>query len=226
MPLSSFTLTPQVEALGIKTACLVISGINNVSDHPGFHTYQQALFAHLATIYTQTGLRTDPVLAGYQKLRSDIGRSSRKYPISCAKLLKLFLERQTIPSINLAVDIYNCISLETRLSLGAHDLAYLQGDIQLCLTENQETYIPLGKNQPEQVPVGEYCYTDQAGIICRLEYRQADRTKVTLKTESCCYIIQGHAAISRLDLLNAVDRLVELTRRYCGGQDTLIQCSS
>lgn len=45
------------------------------------------------------------------------------------------------------VDIYNLISMDTKLALGAHDLAKTEGNISLKLTTGNENYIPLGSEK-------------------------------------------------------------------------------
>ena len=104
----------------------------------------------------------DPILAGFRRLHEKVGRSNHKFPASPERLIKLFLRKGTIPSINLAVDIYNCISLETRLSLGAHDVSQINGSVTLRMTDGRERFVPLGREKPELIEAGEYCYVDDS----------------------------------------------------------------
>jgi DNA/RNA-binding domain of Phe-tRNA-synthetase-like protein len=80
--------------------------------------------------------------------------------------------------------------------------------------------LPLGQSEPETIGAGEYCYVDGSGeVLCRLEHRQCERTKVTVDTTSAFYIIQGNANTSHDMLEQALRRLVELTQRFCHGHE-------
>ena len=70
----------------------------------------------------------------------------------------------------------------------------------------------------ESVP-GEAQVEALVEVLCRLEHRQCERTKVTPATTQCFYIIQGNAATPRAMLEAALARLVEQTIRFCGGRE-------
>ena len=67
--------------------------------------------------------------------------------------------------INPLVDIYNLISMDTKLALGAHDLAKTEGNISLKLITGNENYIPLGSEEAKVVKAGIYSYIDDANDI-------------------------------------------------------------
>jgi DNA/RNA-binding domain of Phe-tRNA-synthetase-like protein len=125
-----------------------------------------------------------------------------------------------VPSINPLVDIYNGVSLETRLSLGAHDVAKVSGDITLRMTDGTERFVALGQPEPEPINPGEYCYVDGSDeVLCRLEHRQCEKTKLTAATTSAFYIIQGNASTPHGLLEQTLRRLVDLTQQFCGGRE-------
>ena len=129
----------------------------------------------------------------------------------------MFLRNGTIPSINLVVDIYNLVSLESRLALGAHDISKIDGNITLKITNGTEKFLPLGKTESEIVPSGEYSYVDDSNeVICRLEYRQVEKTKVTLNTKDCFFIIQGNSATTPEIVKATSQRLLDLLKQFCG----------
>ncbi|WP_096232156.1 hypothetical protein [Thermoanaerobacterium sp. RBIITD] len=86
-----------------------------------------------------------------------------------------------------------------------------------------ENYIPIGQDEPKPVKAGEYAYVDDANdIICRLEIRQVEKTKVTLDTKNCFYILQGNRATSKEYLEEAANRLINLTKRFLGGKEHIL----
>lgn len=208
-----------MRSLGVRGAYAVIRGLDNTRRTPELDACLSDLPARLRTQIDQNTLSDDTVLRGFRDLHDAVGRSNKRFVSSAETLVGLFLRKGIVPRINALVDIYNAVSLETRLSLGAHDLEQVRGDITLRLTRGGETFIPLGSTQPETIQPGEYAYCEPDGeVLCRLEHRQCERTKVTERTRDCFYIIQGNALTDEAQLRHALDRLVELTCRFCGGQ--------
>lgn len=209
-------IAPEVVALGVPATYLVVDDLQNGQSDPEFESYKADLAEALREEYTPEFVKRDPVLEGYRELRRRIGRSIRKYPCSSESLIGVLGRTGGAPSINLAVDIYNCLCLETRLTLGAHDLDQVTGNINLRLARGDELFRPLGSERVETVGEGEYCYIDDGGqVLCRLDYRQCDRTKVGLGTRRAFFIIQGNPATSAGDLESARARLAELLDTYC-----------
>lgn len=89
----------------------------------------------------------------------------------------------------------------------------------LRLTNGAESFQPLGAPEPEPIKAGEYAYIEDSinTVICRLECKQVEKTKVTESTTDCFYILQGNARTPRESLHAALNELVELTTQFCGG---------
>ncbi|MBK36840.1 MAG: tRNA ligase [Gemmatimonadetes bacterium] len=218
-----FTLASEVADLGVVCACLLIEGLENRSSSPAFDRFRQSRFERAAERYTAETAITNSTLKGFRDLHDKVGRSNRKFPNSSERLLEVFLRRGAIPSISLVVDIYNCLSLDTLLSLGAHDTREIEGDITLRMTDGNERFKPLGKEGLESVPAGEYAYIDSGNeMLCRMEVRQAEKTKVRLDSTSCVYMVQGNANTSVDFVRQTADRLVEMTKEYCGGKERML----
>ncbi len=70
---------------------------------------------------------------------------------------------------------------------------------------------------------GEYAYIDDSGdVLCRLEVRQGDKTKISLNTTACFYIVQGNATTGDASLQTAAEELIALIKRFCGGQERML----
>ena len=219
----NFVLSPDAGALGLKVVSFVIKNLNNKDSNKTFDTYKTKHLTKLKGTYNAETVAKDPILIGYRQLHEKVGRSNRQFTCSSETLVKSFLRRGEIPSINLVVDIYNLVSLETRLSIGAHDVCKLYGDVVLRLGKGDETFVPLGKSEPESILQGEYCYMDSPDrVICRLDCRQADETKVTAQSNECLYVVEGNEHTSCDQLDNAARHLIDLTKRYCGGTERVI----
>jgi DNA/RNA-binding domain of Phe-tRNA-synthetase-like protein len=172
-------------------------------------------------------ITADPVYAGFRDLHKSFGVPTRKLLSAAETLIRYVEKRGDIPRIGPLVDVYNAVSLETKLSLGAHDLATVTGGISVRLTTGAERYHPVGAAEPEPVRPGEYGYIDGGGtssgtnsgeVICRLEVRQSEKTKVTPATRDVFLIVQGNAATPPAYVQAGHDRLISLLQRFFGGE--------
>jgi len=221
--LFNFSITPEVLNLGFTGGYLKLRGLQNKIRDEKFEAYRQDKIKGLRVSYSEQFIQEDSFLEGFRQLHTKVGRSNKKYVSSPENLIGMLLRNGTIPSINLIVDIYNLVSLETRLALGAHDISKIDGNVTLRLTNGTEKFLPLGKTEAEIVASGEYSYIDDSNeVICRLEYRQVEKTKVTLDTKNCFYIIQGNAATPPDYIHSATLKLMELTKQYCGGEESIL----
>ncbi len=219
-----FQVDQAVLARGLTVACFTLGPLQNTTPSPSFERFWgEALQAVLQDL-TSEQIATDPTLQGFRRLHEAFGVSNRRNIAAPENLLRLLLKTGTLPRIHPAVDLYNLVSVKTRLSLGAHDVAHLAGDVHLCLTDGTETFLPLGASEPKGVAPGEYAYIDTGSneVICRLEVRQGDKTRVTPETTECFYIVQGNAFTPVASLRSATELLIEWTRRFLGGQERLL----
>jgi DNA/RNA-binding domain of Phe-tRNA-synthetase-like protein len=219
-----FTIAPEALALGLSGVYLVIGGLENRATDPAFDALIDAELPALRERYAAPEfIKTDPVLAGFRELHTRVGRSNRRFVASPEALLGRFQRTGVLPRVNLLVDLYNFVSLKTRLALGAHDVAQIAGDVCLRLTDGSEGFHPLGAAAPEPVFPGEYAYCDAANdVLCRMEVLQVEKTKVTEATTAAFYIVQGNMNTPSTVLHAAVEELVALTTRFCGGSARLL----
>jgi len=167
-------------------------------------------------------ITADPVYAGFRALHKSFEVPTRKLLSAAETLIRYVEKRGDIPRIGPLVDVYNAVSLETKLSLGAHDLDAVTGGISVRLTTGAERYHPVGAAEPEPVRPGEYGYIGGGGtggdVICRLEVRQSEKTKVTPATRGVFLIVQGNAATPPAYVQAGHDRLIALLQRFFGGE--------
>ena len=218
-----FGITDAAQTLGLKAVCFVIEGVRNQHTNPEFEKLKTHTLAQVSKDLSSEAIQTDPILNGFRALHDAIGRSNRKNVASPESLLKLVLQTGGLPQVNLLVDIYNLVSVKTRLSLGAHDLRAISGNVQLRLTDGSETFWPMGSDKPKIVSPGEYAYIDDAhNVLCRLEVRQCERTKISLDTTDGFFIVQGNARTEDTCLRHAANELLTLIKRFCGGRARLL----
>jgi len=222
-----FHVASDVLARGLTVACLTIGPLRNTNTSPEFEQFRSEVLQEIKQDLTPEMIDADRTLQGFRRLHEAFGLSNRMNIAAPETLLRFLLKTGDLPHINLAVDLYNLVSVKTRLSLGAHDIARLVGDVHLRQTNGTEGFWPLGASEPKGVAPGEYAYIDTGvnEVICRLEVRQGVRTRVTVDTTDCFYIVQGNAftPVSAVEAATAL--LSEWTRRFLGGEERLLYAS-
>lgn len=104
-------------------------------------------------------------MQGFRDLHTALGFSNRSFPAASEILLEYLLKNGRLPQINPLVDIYNLISVETRLALGAHDVHKITGNVHLRITSGNEGFVPLGAVAPKPVRPGGYAYIDDTDVL-------------------------------------------------------------
>ena len=151
------------------------------------------------------------------------GVKRRKNIPAGENLIRLLNKHGDVFFINQAVDIYNIISMESKLALGAHDIDHVDGNVTLRFTDGTERFVPIGQVEPVPNNPHEYSYCDDANdVLCRLEIRQVEKTKVDEHTKNVFYIVQGNEAVNDELLLETAQRIVDETVKYCGGRGRII----
>lgn len=128
-----------------------------------------------------------------------------------------------IPNINKVVDCYNIVSVETLLAIGAHDLAHIKGNIRFETTDGTEKYRPLFKHDLEKVNPGEYACMDDEKIICRMDIKQCDETKVGEGTTWFMVYVQGNSETDEAYVLQALQNVCGNIKNYCNGEYVILE---
>lgn len=217
-PMLRMQVAPDVGALGLRGRYFVIQGLKNLGSDPEFDRYRKGSIEEILKAWPSSNIEDDPALGGFRALHRAAGVKDAALVASPYALMRSLTQKGMLPNINLLVDIYNLVSLQTRLAIGAHDVQRISGGVSLRRASGKERFIPLGSSMARKVGCEEYCYFDEEEVLCRLEVRQAEKTRITIETSDAYYIVQGNGRTSREEIESAADRLVSLTRRFCGGK--------
>ena len=218
-----FYVEQAVTEAGVKIVFAAAYGIDNHGEDPEWAAYRDKRLEELYEEYSELDVHTDPILEGFNLLHDKTGVKRRKNIPASENLIKLLKKNHGMFFINQAVDIYNLISLESKLALGAHNIDRVEGDVTLRFTDGSERFVPIGQTDPIPVAPHEYCYCDDANeVLCRLEIRQVEKTKVDEEAQNVFYIVQGNDATPYNLLYETAQRILDLTTKYCGGSGTVI----
>lgn len=151
----------------------------------------------------------------YRNAFSELGFNPNKYPSSIEAMVKRVAKGNDLPSINGVVDLCNAMSLTYLLPMGAHDMDALEGNIEVRLAVEGDTFIPLGTEEEEQVDVGELVYADSKRVRTRRWiWRQSDRGKITEESRNIFFPIDGFRGENCDRVLEARNRLASFLEKY------------
>ena len=209
---------------GVKIIFPVIRGMDNTVESDEWKAYRTRKLHELYAQYAELDVHADPVLEGFNILHDDTGVKRRKNIPASENLIKLLKKGQgEMFYINTAVDIYNLLSLESKLALGAHNIDKVDGNVTLRFTDGTERFVPLGQTEPVPVAPHEYCYCDDSNeVLCRLEIRQVNKTAVDETAKNVFYIVQGNKATPDELLWDTARKLIADTEKYCGGSGEIV----
>lgn len=218
-----FYVEDKVLDIGVKIIFAIVREIDNHNISEEWRVYRERRLQELLEEYRGIDVHADPVLEGFNILHDKSGVKRRKNIPASENLIKLLVKHEGMLFINQVVDIYNVISLESKLALGAHDIDKVEGNVTLRFTNGSEKFQPIGQAKPGLSNPHEYSYCDDANeVLCRLEVRQVEKTKVTENARNIFYIVQGNAATPDTLLQDTAGRIIELTNKYCGGTGEII----
>ena len=218
-----FKVQQDVLDLGVKIKGVRIHGIDNTVYSSSLNDYIDVHVKRLLKNNSLEVLKEDRIIQGFYELHKEVGIPKRKNLPASENLLKNLLKKQEFHKINPLVDLYNLISMDTKLALGAHDLDKTEGNISLRLTQGNENYIPLGSVEAKEVKAGIYSYIDDANdIICYSEIRQVDKTKVTEESKDVFFIVQGNQATTDKYVEDVAQELITVVTYYLGGTGEIL----
>ncbi len=153
-------------------------------------------------------LRKDPVHKAYRDLHSTYGHDNM--PGSPEDMIRFVVEKGSLPNINNIVDLYNAFSAKTGISIGAHDIKELSGLPKLVILKKDKEFRHATTNEKGKAYKDEFSYVDKKGILCRLDIKQGNRTKVTQDTSDVLIIFQGNEELSQETINKQLERFKQL----------------
>ena len=218
-----FKVEKAVLDAGVKIVFVVIQGLDNSKESYEWHAHREVLLNDLLERYKDIDVHQDPILEGFNLLHDHTGVKRRKNIPASENLIKLLQKHGSLTYINKVVDIYNLISLDSKLALGAHNIDRVSGNVTLRFTDGTERFVPLGQTEPVAINPQEYSYIDDSNeVLCRLEIRQVQKTLVDETARNVFYIVQGNDATSDELLHQTAQKIIDLTTQYCGGVGEII----
>ncbi|MFH1444161.1 MAG: phenylalanine--tRNA ligase beta subunit-related protein [Candidatus Peregrinibacteria bacterium] len=216
-----FFISPSVLNLlpTLRVGVLCVKGASNNKAHPQVETLLRDAETGLRARLTDETYKEHPHIVQFFEAHRAFGNNPKRYAPSHFALAKRVLKGGALPSINTLVDLYNVLSLRHLLPVGGEDLDHCSGDIVLDRATGSEAFVELGGTQDDPPASGEVVYKDDEGVICRkMNWREADRTKLTQQTTNAVLVIESLDVSDPLPVI--LEELEALVAQYCGGVTT------
>jgi len=201
---------PEIQELGINVFMAIIRDANIVNKNAYLEKIKKETCLRLQTFETSNS----EILLGYRELYDKVVINAIPPSESLNNSIKT---KGRLPNINTVVDCYNLVSAETFISIGAHDTSHIKGNVIFRVTDGSERYTPLGQDLPIEVKKGEYACMDEEKILCRMDIKQCNETKITKDTKEFMIYAQGNKNVTSDYLLEVLKKACELIIKICGG---------
>jgi len=162
-----------------------------------------------------TPLSAMPELACWRAAYKAFGVKKTSYRSSVERLLKTVQRGERLARVNALVDIYNAVSLRHRMPVGADDLDRVTPPLAFRFARGDESFVPLGRADPEPPAPGEVVYADAEKCLCRRwNWYQDGRSAIRPTTRRAVLTIQALAPTAAA-LTEAAAELSGLIARHC-----------
>ncbi len=206
----------------------VVGGIvlaQGMTNGPTPESLQTAYLAEQKAVLQRIGdtpLSQIQSLAAWRNVFRSFGVDPTQYRSAAEALLRRLTKKGDIPSINTLVDIGNLISIRYALPVAVFDTRTLQGAVTVHFADGSERYTTLGQDEVEHPEPGEVVFSDETGLVIarRWCWRQSEQSAAQVDTTNAIITVEAHHAEGRRDVQAALDDLLELLRKYVGGEFT------
>src|SRR5437868_11142784 len=183
-----------------------------------FQAEQQATMQRIGA----TPLSQIPSLAAWRGAFRGFDVDPTQYRSAAEALLRRLTRKGDIPGINLLVDLGNLVSIRYALPVAVFDTRTLQGSVTVHFADGTERYTTLGQAEVEHPQPGEVVFSDETRLVIarRWCWRQSEQSAAQPGTTNAIITDEAHHASAHRDIEAALNDLLELLRKYAGGNFT------
>jgi len=156
-------------------------------------------------------------VAAVRTMYKRVGLDPTKTRPSSEALLRRVRKGDPLPRINSLVDVCNWCSLEFQLPYGLYDAAHVEGDIELRLGREGESYPGIRKDDVHVA--GRLTLADARGPFGNPTSDSA-RTMVTTATTSAIVVVFAPAEMNGARLAHVLDATVARVGEFTGCRET------
>jgi DNA/RNA-binding domain of Phe-tRNA-synthetase-like protein len=192
--------------------------VNVKLEDPSLEEYKNKVFEEVHNRWNIEELRDYPTFRAYRDFFWNLGIDPTKNRPASEALIRRVLRGRAIPKINTWVDSYNLVSILTAVPIASFDLDLLEGELFMRDAEYGEEFLGIGMDKPVILSGGEAVIQDDKRLVAIYPYRDADYSKVTLKTEKILMLMCGAPNITKDKLEESAKEARRILPRFCGGK--------
>ena len=203
---------------GYCLGIVIADGVDNDGEKEIVKTMLDESAAAFARTYAGQDIRELPNIKACRDAFRILGMNPNKFMCSIEALTKRVQKGGQLPHINPIVDLGNALSVKYQLPMGAHDIAQMEAEgLAVRFSTEQDTFLPMGETQAEVMPDGELVYVSGHTVKTRRWlWRQSDDGKITERTSSVFFPIDGFSSVNFDAVMTARDELAELLESAFG----------
>jgi len=204
-----FSVAPEIVAV-CRPAVAWLEGARVAEREP-------RLIATLAEAESLVRQQPPADVAAVRTMYKRVGLDPTKTRPSSEALLRRVRKGDPLPRINSLVDVCNWCSLEFQLPYGLYDAAHVEGDIELRLGREGESYPGIRKDDVHVA--GRLTLADARGPFGNPTSDSA-RTMVTTATTSAIVVVFAPAEMNGARLAHVLDATVARMGEFTGCRET------
>ncbi|MHA2395028.1 MAG: B3/B4 domain-containing protein [Promethearchaeota archaeon] len=187
-------------------------------EKPELEEFKKEIAEKTKTNWKVEELREDPTFRAYRDFFWKLGIDPTKIRPAAEALIRRVLRDRPIPKINTWVDAYNLVSMETAIPIASFDTDLLSGEIVMREAIQGEEFLGIAMKKPVVLKGGEAILEDNERLVAIYPYRDADYSKVTMKTRNVLLLMCGAPGITLKMLNDGASHAGEILPRFCGGR--------
>ena len=204
-----FTLAPDLAAI-VRPGALWLEGATVVEREP-------RLNAPLAAAEASVRMSPPNEIAAVRTMYKRVGLDPTKTRPSSEALLRRVRRGDALPRINSMVDVCNWCSLEFQLPYGLYDAARIEGDVELRIGRDGESYAGIRK---DDVNVGgRITLADMRGPFGNPTSDSA-RTMVTTATTRAFLVVFAPREVDNAHLATVLDSTSSRMSEFTGSRES------
>lgn len=156
-----------------------------------------------------------PNIAIWRKIyEEDFNVRVKSHPSSVEALLARIVKGKKLWDICNIVDLYNVCSISHLLPMGGYDLDKVSGDIMIRFGREGDSFLPLGKREPEVVKSNHVVYADDNKVLCWLwNFKDSSETCIDENTKKVVFFIDSVQQSTHDSLKKALEELISNLER-------------
>lgn len=203
---------------GLAAQIVRFKDVNVKLEDPLLEECKNKVFEEVPNRWNIEELRDDHIFRAYRDFFWKLGIDPTKNRPASEALIRRVLRGRVIPKINTWVDSYNLVSILTAVPIASFDLDLLEGELLMRDAEYGEEFLGIGMDKPVILSGGEAVIQDDKRLVAIYPYRDADYSKVTLKTKKVLMLMCGAPNITKDKLEESAKEARRTLPRFCGGK--------